>query len=151
MLSPFFPLELSLSSPIAHQFIHALFFLLFPFLFMFLYVPLCISRRGSVSSHGIFPITSIVRMYARFRASKIGSYPRRVGRIKWKENIWTRISACSMLLFDSEPSSSRRSAFLLLLGERARVSLNSSAKCNSIGDEIGADQASGKLRENRDV
>lgn len=80
-----------------------------------------------------------------FRASKI--YPRRVGRIKWKENIWTRISACSDVTISLETSSSCK---FRIASAGGCTDLGFPAKCDSIGDEIGADQDWGKLQKNRD-
>lgn len=80
-----------------------------------------------------------------FRASKI--YPRRVGRIKWKENIWTRISACSDVTISLETSSSCK---FRIASAGGCTDLGFPTKCDSIGDEIGADQDWGKLQKNRD-
>lgn len=80
-----------------------------------------------------------------FRASKI--YPRRVGRIKWKENIWTRISACSDVTIWLETSSSCK---FRIASAGGSTDLGYPVKCDSIGDEIGADQDWGKLQKNRD-
>lgn len=91
-------------------------------------------------------MSSIPSYPMSFRASKI--YPRRVGRIKWKENIWTRISACSDLTIWLETSSSFRKFRIASAG--GCTDLGFRPKCDSIGDEIGADQDWGKLQKNRD-
>lgn len=109
---------------------------IFPFPVSFPLYPQCLAFT-SMSSIPSYPMS--------FRASKI--YPRRVGRIKWKENIWTRISACSDLTIWLETSSSCK---FRIVSAGGCTDLGFRPKCDSIGDEIGADQDWGKLQKNRD-
>lgn len=127
-------------------YLHIFFFALFDSLF-FISIGLVPFRSAlrltfrSASPHGIF--LSRWFTYARSPGIANQGYPRRVGRIKWKENIWTRISAYLIR--------KRHRRRLYVFAWRIYEYLEFPAKRNSIGDEIGTDQASGKLRKNRDA